>query len=244
MSAILIHFGDHCGSGILIDDIVGRSTPGLFKLLAFVFNGIYQYLKDGDLHAIYRKEFILTEQRQAITNFQSIVNGYNHNTTAYHSKYPIGFVHDFLIDGTIIRNYDFVCRSYQAKIAQFEADLQASSLKVFVVVSATPADLKLAEMIALLEERVMDGNFLILLYTNSDYQSEPRSKLSQPAERASELSSKLRIVRLQRSYDKWWEMTPATKTELYREFYDRFREIMAEFGQSYPPFEATRYFSR
>jgi len=191
----LCHFGDKCGPGIIIDDILKTKKKNLFMLGGYPFNNILLYLTDGDYESIYDKEQLVVLP--------------NHHVK--HRKYNFTFNHEYIIRESIqeskLANYDVVRSRFDIKIMNFKKMLSADNMCVFITFTNNLEDLKLTEMLEWLT--IHKKNFHLMIFTNCASTSTNELKHCS-------------ILRLSHSYEKWHEMDPVTKRILYTEIYDTF----------------------
>jgi len=104
----LLYFGDHCGPGIVIWDILNKRDKLLFMLGSFTFDNILLFLKDRNFNSIYDKNYLVNSKNKNIK--PNITSGLNQNVhfdnplydnplydnCIKHSKYNFNFLHDYI----------------------------------------------------------------------------------------------------------------------------------------------------
>lgn len=63
MTLELLHFGDHCMPGIIINDTLKIQKKGLFQLGHYFFNDIINFLYDNKYHDIYDEQYLVINTR-------------------------------------------------------------------------------------------------------------------------------------------------------------------------------------
>jgi hypothetical protein len=148
----LIHFGDQCAPGIIINHILQRKKKELFMLGIFSFNNIINYLLDNNYEKIYDKDFL---KIWSSSNYVS------------HIYYDFGFNHDYKTLNNEITNYDFVKNRFDEKISNFREMLKSPNKSIFINFTNNVDNLKINDLLKWLESN--KPNFHIIIYTNNNY---------------------------------------------------------------------------
>lgn len=157
----LIHFGEQCAPGIIIDEILKIKKKDLFMYAIYDFNSMLQYLKDGDYEKIYSRNLL----KISLENPELV----------HHTQYNFSFNHDYKHDNSEILNYDFCVQRFQLKIQNFKDMLVSESMGIFITFTNRPQHLKIDEMIDWLS---IKKNFLLFIFTNTPYEtSNPRVRI-------------------------------------------------------------------
>lgn len=227
----LIHFGEQCAPGIIINDILGQKRKNLFQMGFYSFNGILAYLTQNQLETIYQPDLLVNASNQPLAGIKSVVSKYGHSgqTVARHRQYGFGYNHDFIVENNTITNHNFAVALYQEKIRNFLADLASPAPKVFITFTQNVTPLSITPMVELLRARLSSCRFVLLIFTPGN---EP-SPVAPP---------EVEIIRLERQFDKWWEINMPQREPLYRSIYTKFHSAMTKHGLTVPPFEQTPYF--
>lgn len=230
---ILIHFGDNCGPGIIINDILGQRRKNLFQMGVYRFNSILMYLRDNKFDSIYDKTLLVNAASQPLTGFRSVHAKYGHLGPARvkHHLYDFIFNHDYIVEANTVMNYDFIVASYREKIRNFQADLNNPAPKILINFTPRLSGLHLIPMIQQLRQTIPSKKFVLVMFT---WESEPNpSHLSE---------SELELIRLDQPVLTWWQQSAKQREPLYRQIYTKFHAAMTRRGLSLPPYDQTPYF--
>jgi len=147
----LIHFGDNCAPGILINDILKIKKKQLFMLGVYPFNDILKYLQKNNLHEIYDKKY-LKKTKDNITN---------------HLLYNFTFNHDYVYDGSCnIINYEFVKERFKVKIKIYDDMFKQNALNIFINFTNDVDNLNIKDFLHLYKNKI---KFHLIIFTNNDY---------------------------------------------------------------------------
>jgi len=199
----LFPFGDHCGPGIIINDILHDKTKKLFMLGFFGFNQIVDYIKNNDFESIYDIQYLVSSDGQALTISDDGVSQYGHDTTVKHRKYGFSFNHDFIVKEGKILNYAFIVNSYKKKIEHFKASLASDAPMCFITFTDSIDDLRIKEMNAIKK------NAYFFIFTNRTF-SAPN----------------VFTIKLYNNITKWWMLEKTKKDILYNEIYSKFINVL------------------
>lgn len=227
---IILHFGDHCGPGIIICDILGKKETVLFQLGNFPFNGILDVLREGNFSELTAAKYLATEDWKPITKVESTLQRHAHVSVVRHLKYrDISFVHDFLLEDGAVKNHAFICKMFEEKVASFLNKIQDPAPKILINFTELPQRLRILEAVGFLRARVK-GKFRLLIFSPP---TAPQPQLS------AELKESVTLVRLQRDYGGWWTKSETERTEIFRHIYSCFLAAVPEFA--FPVWEETPY---
>ena len=147
----LIHFGDNCAPGILINDILKIKKKQLFMLGVYPFNDILKYLQKNNLHEIYDKKYF-KKTKDNITN---------------HLLYKFTFNHDYVYDGSCnIINYEFVKERFKVKIKNYDDMFKQNALNIFINFTDDIDNLNINDFLHLYKNKI---KFHLIIFTNNDY---------------------------------------------------------------------------
>ena len=190
----LFHLGDNCAPGIIIDDILHIKKKCLFMLGNFDFNDIENYLRNcGSFEKIYDKDNLKIHPNEQIV---------------LHSLFNFGFNHDYTIENGVITNYENIKKRFDIKIKNLLGSLFSIPNKtVFINFTRNVDNLKIKTMLHWFKR--FKNNIHLLIFTNNGF-SIPQN------------SENVSIIKLDRSYEGWWDKPNDIKTALYREIYEKF----------------------
>jgi len=112
----LVHLGDNCAPGIIINDILNIRKKTLFMLGMYPLNNIITYLNDNKYENIYDLQYLDIQL----------------NNHVYHTVYNFTFNHDYLIKDSVITNYDIVKNRFDEKIENFKNTLNSKEFTVLI----------------------------------------------------------------------------------------------------------------
>ena len=219
----LVHFGNCCAPGIIINDILNIKGKQLFQLGVYNFNDILEYLKESKYEEIYDKSHLFFDNVK-ITEFYSHLNEYKTGPSILNKKYNFKFNHDYVMQDYKIMNYKFIVDSFNTKIKNFKECLEIESKIIFIVF--TNIDIKVFEMIKLLKEKTNNW-FKLVVFTNN-------KSLNCYFEKA-------KLIYLNNEYDNWFLKSPKDRLILYAEIYNKFYKTVNEYIKL-PFFEDTFYY--
>ena len=219
----LVHFGNDCAPGIIINDILNIKEKQLFQLGFYNFNDILEYLKESKYEEIYNKSHLFFNDIKII-EFYSHLNEYKTGSIILNKKYNFKFNHDYAVQEYKIINYEFIVDSFNTKIKNFKECLELESKIIFIVF--TNVDIKLLEMIKLLKEKTNNW-FKLLVFTNN-------KNLNYCFEQAE-------LIHLNNEYDIWYLRNLKDRLVLYEEMYSKFYKTANEYIKL-PCFEDTFYY--
>ena len=113
----LVHFGNDCAPGIIINDILNIKEKQLFQLGFYNFNDILEYLKESKCEEIYDKSHLFFNNIKII-EFYSYLKEYSYlpdEDTLVNKKYNFKFNHDYAVQDYKIINYEFIVDSFNNK---------------------------------------------------------------------------------------------------------------------------------
>ena len=155
----LIHFGDHCAPGIIINDILKVNKKQLFILVIYEFNYIIKYLQDDTLDKIYDKKYLKKE----------------YNKTK-HLSYNFIFNHDYNYDEySNIINYDFKKSRFIEKIKNYNEIFKLNMFNIFINFTQNVNNLNIDGFLQLYKNKI---NFHLIIFTNNDYNSINHENIS------------------------------------------------------------------
>jgi len=222
---ILVHFGNDCAPGIIINDILNVREKQLFQLGFYNFNDMLEYLKQSKYEEIYEKSYLFFNDIKII-EFYSHLNEYKTGSIVVNKKYNFKFNHDYAVKNYKIINYYFIVNSFKNKIKNFKECLELENKIIFI--TFTNIDIKILEMINLLKEKTKNW-FKLLVFTNN-------KSLNCYFEKAE-------LIYLNNEYDKWYFKSLKDRFILYKEIYTKFYKISKEYIDL-PVFEDTFYYKK
>ena len=155
----LIHFGDRCAPGIIINDILKIKKKQLFMLGIYEFNNIIKYLQDDTLHKIYAKKYL--KKKGDVTK---------------HLLYNFIFNHDYKYDKySNIINYDFIKSRFNEKIKNYNEIFKLNMLNIFINFTNNVNNLNINDFLQLYKNKI---NYHLIIFTNNDYNSINHQNIS------------------------------------------------------------------
>jgi hypothetical protein len=239
----IMYFGEHCGPGIIIWDILNKRDKLLFMLGVFSFDKILSYLKDRNLHSIYDKNYLINSKNNKIKpNIKSVLKQNIHfdnplyDNCIQHSKYGFIFLHDYIYlhnENTIL-NYDFIANQYKLKIEN-TTKLFNNNNPVLILNFLSSNDCNnvivnnINEMIQVLNSYMPHKKYYLLFFTNFEIPNIYFDNVF--------------FIKIEQNYNNW-VMTPNNlRVGLYKEIYDKFYNITKKLNlHYYPVFEETYYY--
>ncbi len=211
----LCHFGQVCGCGIIMQNILKIKKKGLFMLGWYPLNSIIPYLKSKNYEDIYKIEYLKYNVPQP--------------WTVTHTLYDFGFHHDYTIQENKIINYDKVKRRFDEKIKNFKDTLNNNDLTIFITMDLPCTDV-IINTINWLEEN--KPNFHLVLM---DIYNKPVD--------ASIISEKVSLIRLEKYCDFWTNLFSLKSKEFFEEIYVKFLNALHQknIKHNYPKFEDSCY---
>ena len=222
----LVHFGNDCAPGIIINDILNIKEKQLFQLGFYNFNDILEYLKESKYEEIYNKSHLFFNNIKII-EFYSYLKEYSYlpdEDTLVNKKYNFKFNHDYAVQDYKIINYEFIVDSFNTKIKNFKECLELESKIIFIVF--TNVDVKVLEMIKLLKEKTNNW-FKLIIFTNN-------KNLNYCIEQ-------VELIYLNNKYNEWYLKPLKDRFILYMEIYNKFYKTAKEYIKL-PCFEDTFYY--
>lgn len=223
----LVHFGNDCASGILINDILNIKKKQLFQLGFYNFNNILEYLKENKYEEIYDKKYLFFNNIK-IKKFSNSLKKYKNlsvNESIIHKKYNFEFNHDYEIKNNEIINYDFIVNVFDEKIKNFKNCLESKNKILFI--TFTNHDLKILKMINLLKKKTNNW-FKLVIFTgnkNLNYSTD-----------------QIELIHLNNEYHRSWFLKPMKdRFILYEEIYNKFYNALINYIDL-PVFEKTNYY--
>ena len=220
----LVHFGNDCAPGIIINDILNIKDKQLFQLGFYNFNDILEYLKKSKYEEIYNKSHLFFNNIK-ITEFYSYLNEYKTGSSILNKKYNFKFNHDYAVQEYKIINYEFIVDSFNTKIKNFKECLELEKKIIFI--TFTNVDIKILEMIDLLKEKTNNW-FKLLVFTNN--------------KNLNYFINKVKLIHLNNEYNNWFLKSPKDRLVLYTEIYNKFYKALNEYIKL-PFFEDTFYYN-
>jgi hypothetical protein len=219
----LVHFGNDCAPGIIINDILNIKGKQLFQLGFYNFNDILEYLKESKYEEIYDKSHLFFNNIK-ITEFYSHLNEYKTGPSILNKKYNFNFNHDYFMQDYKIMNYEFIVNSFNTKIKNFKECLELEKKIIFI--TFTNVDIKALEMIDLLKEKTNNW-FKLMIFTSN--------------KNLNYFIDKVELIYLNNEYDNWFLKSPKDRFILYMEIYNKFYKQASEYI-NLPVFEDTFYY--
>lgn len=151
-----------------------------------------------------------------------------------HKLYDFVFNHEFKIENSTFTNYDAVKKRFDEKIGNFRKMLSSENKTVFITVAKDVDELKINDMLKWLKDHKKD--FHLIIITDKEYSNKKESEYHS-------------IIKLEKSFDRWWVMEDKHKVVLYKEMYNKFiaclkskkiknnfpeRYANTEYGKSHP----------
>jgi hypothetical protein len=219
----LVHFGNDCAPGIIINDILNIKGKQLFQLGFYNFNDILEYLKESKYEEIYDKSHLFFNNIK-ITEFYSHLNEYKTGPSILNKKYNFNLNHDYFMQDYKIMNYEFIVNSFNTKIKNFKECLELEKKIIFI--TFTNVDIKALEMIDLLKEKTNNW-FKLMIFTSN--------------KNLNYFIDKVELIYLNNEYDNWFLKSPKDRFILYMEIYNKFYKQASEYI-NLPVFEDTFYY--
>ena len=222
----LVHFGNNCAPGIIINDILNIKEKQLFQLGFYNFNDILEYLKESKYEEIYDKSHLFFNKIKII-EFYNYLKEYSYlpdKDTLVNSKYNFKFNHDYSVQEYKIINYEFIVDSFNTKIKNFKECLELEKKIIFI--TFTNVDIKALEMIDLLKGKTNNWFKLIIFTSNKNLNY---------------FIDKVELIYLNNEYDNWFLKSPKDRFILYMEIYNKFYKQASEYI-NLPVFEDTFYY--
>lgn len=207
----LVHFGNDCAPGIIINDILNIKGKHLFQLGFYNFNDILEYLKESKYEEIYDKSHLFFNNIK-ITEFYSHLNEYKTGPSIFNKKYNFNFNHDYFMQDYKIMNYEFIVNSFNTKIKNFKECLELEKKIIFI--TFTNVDIKALEMIDLLKEKTNNWFKLIIFTSNKNLNY---------------CFDKVELIYLNNEYNNWFLKSPKYRLILYTEIYNKFYKTVNEY---------------
>jgi len=213
MKIELLHWGDQCAPGIIIDDILFQNKKTLFMLGIYSFNNILAFLKDDCLENIYDSNFL--EYRSAVET--------------KHTKYGFIFNHDYLYgENKECTNYGIIKARFDKKINHFRETMEdENTMALCINITSNVDALQIDETIEWLQQNKKGGHFHMILFTD-----KPFTRKIDPNDPS------ISVVSLQNTIGYWWSYPMIKKNALYNEFYTGFIQCLQKknIAHSYPLF--------
>jgi hypothetical protein len=240
----LLYFGDHCGPGIIIWDILNRRDKLLFMLGAFTFDNILRFLKDRNFHSIYDKKYLVNSKNDTlVTNIKSEIHkNYHFDNPIYsacikHSKYNFHFLHDFIYSHqeNAILNYDFIVNQYNLKIQNTMNVFNNANpvlLINFLFLASCNDVIKsnINEMLHVLNSYMPHKKYYLLFFTNFDIPNIHYDNVF--------------FIKINTDYSNWHAIPNNLRVNLYLEIYNGFYNITKHLHlhDHFPEFKNTFYY--
>lgn len=155
----LIHFGDQCAPGIIINDILKIKKKQLFMLGLYEFNDIIKYLQDDTLHKIYDKKYLKKDKNRT-----------------EHLLYNFIFNHDYKYNShSNIINYDFIKGRFDEKIENYNQIFKLNMFNIFINFTKNVNNFNINDFLQLYENKI---NYHLIIFTNNDYNSINHENIS------------------------------------------------------------------
>lgn len=219
----LVHFGNDCAPGIIINDILNIKEKQLFQLGFYNFNDILEYLKESKYEEIYDKSHLFFNDIKII-EFYSHLNEYKTGSIILNKKYNFKFNHDYAVQEYKIINYEFIVDSFNTKIKNFKECLELENKIIFIVF--TNVDIKILEMIKLLKEKTNNWFKLIIFTSNKNLNYH---------------IDEVKLIYLNNEYNEWYLKSLKDRLIIYTEIYNKFYKTAKEYI-NLPVFENTFYY--
>lgn len=147
----LIHFGNNCAPGIIIQDILKIRKKQLFMLGYYVFNDIIKYLQDDNLYKIYDKNYLIKME----------------DGTTKHKLYDFLLNHDFKYDDlSNIVNYDLVKKRFNEKINNYNEIFKLNICNIFINFTHNVNNLDITGFLKLYKNKI---NFHLIIFTDNNH---------------------------------------------------------------------------
>ena len=140
-----------------------------------------------------------------IYNREHLVN--ESNVWIYHNVYKFIFNHDYHLENGEITNYDFIKDRFDIKIKNFREMLSSDNTCVFISFTENINYIEIGGMLYWLT--LNKKKFHLMIFTNNTYNSTFSPE-------------HLSIIKLDTSYEKWYEKDSGYKYILYKEIYEKF----------------------
>ena len=240
----LLYFGDHCGPGIVIWDILNKRQKLLFMLGSFTFDKILLFLKDRNFYSIYDKNYLVNSKNEnLIPNIKSGLNQNVHfdnpryDNCIKHSKYNFQFLHDFIYshEENAILNYDFIVKQYNLKIE--------NTINVFnnnnpvLIINFLHAEQSndvtknnINDMLNVLTSYMPHKKYYLLFFTNFEIPNIPFDNVF--------------FIKVNENYNNWHNTPNNLRVGLYSEIYSGFYNVAKHLNlnNNFPVFEETYYY--
>lgn len=226
----LLYFGDNCGPGILISWLFNFNTPLPFQLMVTNAKAINEIIQD-DFKYIIEKEYLLDKDKKSIEFFENDINKYNHESMIYHSKYDIIINHDFYLKDGKILNYNFIKKSWDDKIKNFNELIADTKYKFFINFPVFKIDLNdHINFLELVKSKYSASNVYILIFN--------------PLINENHIKQNIYLIKLDiYDYNIWWNDNLAIKYDSMLEIYTKFCNIINTIDDfDIPPFESSWYY--
>lgn len=125
----------------------------------------------------------------------------------YHNLYHFVFNHEYVIKDSELSNYNLVKERFNVKINNFRETLSSNDNCVFITFSDNINKLNITDMLNWLSNN--KPNFHLMIFTNNSYNVNINS-------------NKLSLIKLDNSYNEWWNMNISQKNIVYNEIYNKF----------------------
>ena len=197
MDIELIHFGDDCASGIIINDILKIKKKQLFMLGIFEFNQILNFIENNDYNVLFNKSYFNKIQNDIIE--------------IIHPKFKFRLNHDYRYDdNNNIINYDQVKTRFIEKISNFNQCLTCkNNLKLFINFTNNNVNNLDLEKFKNIFNKI---DYKLVIFTNNDFNNKSDENIY--------------IIKLNNKYNNWYEMEYSNKHTLYLEIYQKFLNFL------------------
>lgn len=224
----LIHFGNDCASGIVINDILKIGEKQLFQLGLYDFDDILYYLKEEKYEEIYNKSYLFLNDIK-IDKFYSVSKNYTTFTdddkSVSNKKYNFKFNHDYEVKNNEIINYDFIVSSFDEKIENFKKCLELENKIIFI--TFTNHDVKVSEMIDILKKKTNNWFRLVIFTSNKNLNY---------------CVDQVELIYLDNEYYRsWFLKNLKDRFFLYEEIYNKLHNLLKSYIDL-PVFEDTHYY--
>jgi hypothetical protein len=219
--AQIIDFGDNCLPHILVKEILFLKQKTLFTLGVYDFNDILNYLKEGNLEDIYKKEY-LTYNGKQIENFYDKYKFYTQSPKILNTKYNFGFLHHFNYDvsNNCINNYNYVVEQFNNRISEFKDILQNDKKTIFVNFSYYDRmkNMKIDEMIETLNNMSNKKYYMfIFFYENKRLPNNIHEEYDDYCKETFYKYENVKVIFLKSDFTEWWKQEFDVKKVLYGE---------------------------
>jgi hypothetical protein len=240
----LLYFGDHCGPGIVIWDILNRKDKLLFMLGSFTFDKILLFLKDKNFDSIYDINYLFNSKNINIKpNFKSIINQNIHlnnpkyENSIFHSKYNFHFLHDYMYfaEENAVLNYDFIVNQYKLKIKNtmniFNNNNPVLLLNFLFAEYCNNVIIdNIHDMLNVLNSYMPHKKYYLLFFTNFNI---PNIHIEN-----------VFFIKINNDYSNWHILPNNLRGGLYSEIYNGFYDVTKKINLNnfFPKFEETYYY--